>query len=199
MRRAQQWLREIEYPELIQWIRNCHLPRPDQLSLESALDTFMLRQKRESERFYKEREPLKIFQHFIYWSNLTVSGYARNIFPETVAIRDEVKEKPKASAVMKFLFGKEAAEESLKKKEDKKNYKERHRQMLLEVDVLKYEGKYEEAKAIKKQVKTEQRQHLHDKIQHYKGFVSRQVNGLWRGLDGMLDSDSENEDSSLVA
>jgi len=71
--------------------------------------------------------------------------------------------------------------------------KARHKELLLEADVLWVEGKRKESQAIRDTVKRERKENLRRKVRNVTDFVGSIVGNIGRGIDALLDSDSEED------
>jgi hypothetical protein len=221
MRKAQLWLRDSRWDDLATWVRKCHIPETQRLSICADLERVYKTLQRERGEFSKVDK--KIFSHFIYWGSYQVCGYARSIFPVELAIENEDDKARRALAYLakteakkirhrqnkmdpndpfdaKLAMGKESEPTGLKAWFSKtglseaKKFKLRQQEMGLEADVLVYEGKVREAKILRALMKKEKMERNAKKWKDAYSFGKRIYDNFASGIDAMLDSDSDDSE-----
>lgn len=98
LRKAQLWLRDSTWEQLTEWVRLSHLPETMRLSICSDLERVWKQYQRETGIWHTADK--RIFRHFIFWSNQTVSGFARNVLPTDVATEDVESKRSRFAALM---------------------------------------------------------------------------------------------------
>jgi hypothetical protein len=186
---AQLWLRETPWDHFISYVRKSHLDEDERLGLIADIERVAKAQIREAARDNKYEK--RIFHHFIYWGGWTASGYGRGVHPSSLAAEDQAEALSSLVAKARMMG---AVKQDPTGALARAQTKERHTELLLEADVLQVEGKLTQARKLRKMVADERAQRRKEQLAGLKGRVDQFAGAVAKGIDALLDSDSEDED-----